>query len=356
MRVGLIYIDALQDGGYPRDVRWLAGQLADLGLGVSLVAGEGPCRDGLNQVDVVGPSNVHALVPSLDILHIWGVFSPQQLWIAQRLTQVATHVISPVAHLMGAHIRRRWWKKVPYLLAVRPILHRFRAAAHLFSQVESEGATRFIRPVTKFEASLGIFPAPLETRSPEAELGDYLLFLGRNDIYQKGMDLLLLAYAAAVAEGLEIPLRIAGQPVGTSTRILRKLIERLGLSRHVQLIGGVSDAQKWRLLANARCLVFPSRWDGPPRPIREAIAMGTPVIVTSGTNLAGLVNETGAGAGVEFRKEQMTNRLLETMDEPTCRAWLNGVQQLRRTLAWPTVARRYRDGYDLTVRRHHLTG
>jgi glycosyltransferase involved in cell wall biosynthesis len=349
MRLGLLYVDALGNGGYPRDVRWLAGHLAELGVAVTLAADRGPRTDGLEGVEIVRPDELRSLASTLDILHIWGIFLPRQFWISRGLATKARFVISPMGHLIGPHIRRRWWKKVPYLLAMRPLLAGWDTAAHLFSQAELEGARRFLRPVTQFEASLGVFPPPAEAGRRPGHAGDYVLFLGRNDLYQKGIDLLLVGYAAAVEHGLELPLRIAGQPAGNSTEILGRGIRKLGLSRQVEILGEVSEAEKWGLLTHARCLAFLSRWDGPPRPIREAIAVGTPVVVTPGTNLAALVNDTGAGQAVEFRAEDVARGLLKGRSEATVRAWGEGAVRLRDSLSWPEVARRYLDGYEAIV-------
>jgi glycosyltransferase involved in cell wall biosynthesis len=346
VRLGLVYVDALGEGGYPRDVRWLAGHLANLGVTVSLVTKPGPRSDGLDAVQVFRPDELDSLASSLDILHIWGIFLPQQFWISRRLITKSRLVISPMGHLIGPQIRRRWWKKLPYLLAMRPLFARWRAVAHLFSQEELEGARRFLRPVRQFEASLGTFPAPPGAVRAPGTFGDHVLFLGRNDVYQKGMDLLLAGYAAAVEQGLDLPLRIAGQPAGNSTRILRRHIEKLGLSKRVQLLGTVSEAEKWRLLTQARCLAFLSRWDGPPRPIREAIAVGTPVVVTPGTNLAELVEASGAGAAVRFRAEEVARELLGSANEVTAHTWIRGALRLREILSWTSVAKKYLDGYE----------
>jgi glycosyltransferase involved in cell wall biosynthesis len=345
MRVGLLYVDAQAEGGYPRDVRALAGHLAGLGATVTLVTEPGPRTDGLEGVEVARPDRLGWMVSAFDILHVWGVFLPNQLRMTRRVAGETRLVISPMGHLIRPHVRRKRWKKVPYLRAIRPIVARWRATAHLFSEVEREGARRYLRPAMEFEASLGIFPAPPGAQAEPAGGGDYLLFIGRNDVYQKGMDLLLGGYASAVGRGLDMPLRIAGQPAGNSTQFLRRQIKSLGLSGRVELVGPVSEQEKWRLLRQARCLVFLSRWDGPPRPIREAISVGTPVLVSPGTNLHSLVNETGAGAGVAFQRDAVARGLVQSGDEATVETWRDGAERLRHVLDWSTVARRYLEGY-----------
>jgi len=354
MKVALVYLDALAGGGYPQDVRWLAGALADTGTSVEVVAKDGPHRDGLGAANIIGPGQFRSTPDEYDLVHLWGIFLPRQFFLCRRLWGRRKYVISPIGHLMTPHLRRSWWKKLPYLVAIQPMLVRNRHVAHFFSDAEAnDGGRRFLHGVAEFEASLGVFPAPVPapaaTGGGAATPGDYLLFFGRNDIYQKGMDNMLAGYATAVTHGLRLPLVIAGQPHDGSDRALPRIVSKLGLTDRVELLGEVSEERKWELLYGARCLVFLSRWDGPPRPIREAIAAGTPTVVSSGTNMASLIREARAGLGVGKGNERVASGLLEAQDEATAMLWRVGAATLRGQLSWEAVAHRYREGYDLAL-------
>jgi glycosyltransferase involved in cell wall biosynthesis len=350
MRVGILYLDALAPGGYPRDVRWVAGHLSQAGVDVSLFTHPGAHRESLDDVEILRPDQLASTAGRLDLIHLWGIFIPQQLWLARRVARTTPIVFSPMGHLIAAHLRRRWWKKAPYLAAIRPVVSRWRPVAHLFSAVERPGANRFLRPVMDFEATLGVFPASGAAARDVDEEGDYILFFGRNDVYQKGIDLLLKGYALARKRSLDLPLRIAGQPAGNSTAVLRRHVADLDLSGHVTVLGSVTDSQKWGLLKSARCLAFLSRWDGPPRPIREALAVGTPVMVTPGTNLASLVAEASAGIVVDPRPEDIAQGLEEAASDANTSAWRHGAVRLRDELSWPAVVERYVAGYESTLR------
>jgi glycosyltransferase involved in cell wall biosynthesis len=235
---------------------------------------------------------------------------------------------------------------------MQPILVRNRHVAHFFSEAEAnDGGRRFLHGAARFEASLGVFPAPATPSDRAAAPDDYLLFFGRNDIYQKGMDNLLAGYAVAVSRGLRLPLVIAGQPNDGSARLLQRMVTDLGLTGRVELLGEVSEEQKWLLLRGARCLAFLSRWDGPPRPIREAIAAGTPTVVSRGTNMASIIRGAGAGLAVGTGNDEVADCFLEAQDEATALSWRAGAVALQRELSWEAVADRYRAGYDLTLSR-----
>jgi glycosyltransferase involved in cell wall biosynthesis len=339
----MLYLDALQGGGYPRDIRWLAGALARRGLSVSLVAKPGPFRDGLDSVGLVSPRHFGIRARDADVVHVWTLFVPGQLRLWRKLSKDVPLVVSPAAHLMTAHLKRRWWKKLPYLAVMQPTFHRLRPVAHLFSDREKAGAKQWLRSSRYFEASMGLYPVAPAVRA--ADSADYLLFLGRNDVYQKGIDVLVKGYAEARRLGLSLPLVIAGQPYRNSHSVLREIAADLKVTRWVDLMGEVSEIEKTQLIAGARCFVFLSRWDGPPRPIREAIALGTPVVISWETNLAAIVEAAGAGKAVGLGTHQVATALLECESEASLKTWQTGVSSLRNDLTWDRVGEQYDSGY-----------
>lgn len=349
MKIALLYLDALRPGGYPRDVRWLASALARKGHEVSLIVRSGRETDGLEGVEVVAPRRFASLRSSLDVIHSWGLFVPMQMAVdlmeRKRGREVST-VISPLAQLMPLHIGRSPWKKIPYLALLRPTLKRWKQVAHFFSEEEYWASLQYLEPRAHFEASMGLFPTGAGSLDGP---GDYFLFFGRNDITQKGLDVLIEGYRHALRQGNQIPLLIAGHSERGSAAYWRSVARDPELSPFIELVGEVTEDVRTRLLQRARCLVFPSRWDGPPRPVREAIALGTPVIVTNGTNMGKLVETYDAGALAALEPSSIADSLLEATDLPTVTRWRGGVADLRERLSWERVADDYLAGYDLAL-------
>lgn len=80
---------------------------------------------------------------------------------------------------------------------------------------------------------------------------EYVLFLGRIEVDQKGLDLLLRAYSLA-RETIRIPLVIAGTGTENEMKKLHKLISGLGLEGSVQLVGKINgDSAKKELFQKA---------------------------------------------------------------------------------------------------------
>jgi len=100
---------------------------------------------------------------------------------------------------------------------------------------------------------------------------EFILFIGRFDIGQKGIDLLLHAYAKA-SKKIKYPLVIAG--LGPDEAKIRALIMQLGLEKKVTFMGAAYGDLKSDLLARAVLVAMPSRHEGFSLFSLEALASG----------------------------------------------------------------------------------
>lgn len=102
-----------------------------------------------------------------------------------------------------------------------------------------------------------------------------VLFLGH--LYRdKGVYDLVDAFANEARPGFRLVL--AGE--GPEAHGLRRQVEELGLDSTVELPGWVGPEAKAGLLANTACFVLPSRYEGLPLALLEAMLSGVPIVAT----------------------------------------------------------------------------
>ncbi|HEX6925489.1 MAG TPA: glycosyltransferase [Longimicrobiaceae bacterium] len=119
---------------------------------------------------------------------------------------------------------------------------------------------------------------PPEFTAVQREEADHFLFYGRLDIYQKGLDTLLAAFARFRADHPGFRLVIAGR--GKDEAELVEMIRESGLASAVELIPRPARAQVLTLMAGALAMVMPSRLEGLPMAPAEAMAAAVPVIAS----------------------------------------------------------------------------
>jgi glycosyltransferase involved in cell wall biosynthesis len=234
-------------------------------------------------------------IKCVSAIHLHSVFRPENHWVA-RLG--LPFVVSPHngynADLLKA--RSRWKKLVAASLWERADLNR----AHRILALNA----RECRDLGAYGAKVPTLPLPnvldpslLAQSSTATPPGDAWVFLGRLDVQVKGLDNLLAGFAqfrkSRAYRGNRLV--IAGPDVRGGSALLRRMAARLGIADSVDFPGPKYDREKVELFESAALFLHPSRSEGLPYAVLEALAYGRPVMITQSTNLAEVVLEYGAG-------------------------------------------------------------
>lgn len=122
--------------------------------------------------------------------------------------------------------------------------------------------------VTVIPNSVDVFPVD----EGQIGRGNHILFLGRIDIWHKGLDLLTAAYSRA---SIAMPLLIAGDGTRSDER---KLSGMVGKCDGVQWLGRVDGERKHDLLQRSAFVVMPSRHEPFGLSALEGMAYGKPIV------------------------------------------------------------------------------
>lgn len=287
------------------------------------------------------------------VIHIHGLWEEVQCRAA-RVAQAhrKPYLIRPCGMLDPWSLAQGRWKKSLYLrLRLRSVLDGA-AAIHFTTHTEGE-LTRPLRlrapalvepnglsleeyaslpPPGTFRLRHGIHPGRL-----------LLLFLSRLHP-KKGLDLLLPAFARLVGDSLLV---IAGPDQNDYRATLAAEVARLGLDGRVLFTGMLQGVEKLAALADADLFVLPSYQENFGVAVIEALAAGTPVVLSDQVNIHAEVYAAGVGGVVPTRVEPLAAELQRWLDSGELRraASSRAVPFVRERFGWDRIAQRWAGHY-----------
>jgi glycosyltransferase involved in cell wall biosynthesis len=159
-----------------------------------------------------------------------------------------------------------------------------------------------------------------------------LIFVGSLEQYYKGPDLLVRAVAASVARGLDLQLTIVGD--GRLRPALDALVHELHCHDRVRFAGQRASADVYALLDAADLFVLPSRTEGLPRAMIEAMARGLPCIGSDAGGIPELLKPDAIVARGDA--VALADKIGEVISDPT-RMTRMAAENLDRAAAFRTA-------------------
>jgi glycosyltransferase involved in cell wall biosynthesis len=335
------------DGGPPEMLRQLAANYYAIGDTLEVVTLDDPKADYLEKckfpVHALGPQTgsyglsrpllrwLEANVSRFDLVVINSVwlFPAVAAWRAAKKAKVPFVVFTHGA--LDVFFKRRYPLKHMKKMVYWPLQYRILkdAAAVLFtSDLERELALESFRPngwtsvvvpygTNRPEGEPAMQAEAFYAQVPALRERRFVLFLSR--IHEKkGCDMLVDAFAAVAEEYPDVDLVIAGPDQSGLQAGLQERAAQAGLSNRVVWPGMLQGPAKYGAFRAAEAFCLPSHQENFGIVVAEALACGTPVLISNQVNIWQEIEESAVGlveADTVAGTEQLLRRWLQMPDE-----------------------------------------
>jgi glycosyltransferase involved in cell wall biosynthesis len=293
---------------------------------------------------------LRAELKNFDVVHIFGLYDLLGPGTAAECrTQKIPYIVEPIGMYVPI-VRNLWLKRMYHLLLGREMMA---GASLVVATAEQERAELVSGGIAMDKILLrrnGVdSPAALperdhfRTKLKIPATANLVLFLGRLS-EKKSPDLLLKAFSVATASGAlterRADLAFVGPDEGGMKARLARMAKGLGLSERVHFSDPLEGPAKWEAYRDADIFVLPSQNENFGNSAAEAVATGTPVIVTDQCGIAPLLKDV-AGLVVKHDEKELSGALARLLrDNALFTKLKEGCRIAYRQLGWeePLVA------------------
>ncbi|MBL4697606.1 MAG: glycosyltransferase [Phycisphaerales bacterium] len=256
---------------------------------------------------------LRTIIDQYDVVHLHSMWSPVNPAVASICKAIAKpYVLSVHGMLDDWCMSQRKLKKIIYMKSMGRNLLRDASVIHCTAQAELDQASAWFTP------SKGcVVPLPFDLEEykemPEPALAyeafDQLdpdlpkvLFLSRIH-YKKGVDRLIQASALLAKRGIKHQLVIAGTGDEPYVSEMKALAKSTGVDGHTYFLGFASGQAKIALFGECDVFALPTSQENFGFVFFEALAAGTTVLTTKGTDTWAEIEQSGGGVIVENTPE-----------------------------------------------------
>jgi glycosyltransferase involved in cell wall biosynthesis len=323
----------------------------------------------------LGPSDRHNKRHLLETIerfrpqigHIKSLWTPFHAFAASALQKLKIpYIVEPGGHLHHYVLRHRFAGKKTN------IYHNLRKAFYQkFVDLPLCRKAAGIRALSEFEAKdfqkrfglaskvipLGFNPEwvtgqRLKAAFPEKDKPLRVNYLGRLDIPQKGLDLVIKSMAILRKRGLDhfFTVRISGPDVCGSTEKLRQMINEHDL-QNIKIESGCFGEEKNEFFRNTDIFLHLSRMEEMAKLAREATGAGVPVLASLESNYGDWIQKEGSGLAASLEEEAIIEKLSMCVEkrslikELSSNAWIHA-----NKYSWDFVIGQLVDFYKSIVR------
>jgi glycosyltransferase involved in cell wall biosynthesis len=343
-------------------VRGWCAALSSAGADVTLLVDREGCRVPVPEnvscrpIDHVGsgrwrrPRNLRAFLGPSDILVLHGGWTAANVIAARQARQRG------LPYVMTAHgayadevVRRGRIRKLLWWVIFERRLVKDALAVHVFFREELR--SRLLRS-TASQALVAPTGCSLLQGLAWKGGGGYLLWLGRFDPVNKGLDLLLRGLSL-IEETSRPRVRMHGPDWKGKRSAVEKLVRDLHLSDWVEVGDAVYGSVKQDALVQTDGFVYPSRWEAFGMALAEAASIGVPTLSTP-TYLGKLLAQAEATVLVDADPESVAAGLRRLSSPSAVDVGRRGQEMIRANLSWQQAASKWLQQVESMIRENDL--
>ena len=287
----------------PGDEVGVARQLESAGVGVTVV---GPVKGRKDERRALATGPLDEAVRAADVVHVHALWEEVQYLAARACRRIGRpYVFTPHGMLDSWSLRQRWAKKRLYRWLRLDRELRGAAAFHTTSEAERREVEALGLGPPVIVEPLGIDMAEFEALPPRGgfraryrQIGDrpLVVFLGR--VHPgKGVEYLIPALAQPGAR--DVVLAVVGPDSKGYLAEMRKLADVQGVADRVVFTGMAVGAERIPPLVDADLFALPSDHENFGVSAVEALAAGTPVLLSNQVNIFSELLDAGVALVVE---------------------------------------------------------
>ena len=252
-----------------------------------------------------------------DVVVFEGFYEPKEPKFAKELRKNhIPYIIIPRGSLthQAMNNHAKWKKRIAHLLIFDRYVHKATAIQYLTQDEYRDSGDNWNK--CHYILPNG-FSTPSRTKQTFSKEGIKATFIGRLDMYHKGIDVLLDACEVMQKELREACFSICFYgPRKYQHDLIQQTISEKGLQDFITMGGEITGKPKEELLLDSDLFVLTSRFEGHPMGLIEALAYGVPAIVTPGSNMAKEIREANAGWTCEdVTVDKITKMLRQVISE-----------------------------------------
>jgi len=182
-------------------------------------------------------------------------------------------------------------------------------------------------------------------------------FIGRKDIYHKGLDFLIEACMIAKEQLKDkVRVNIYGPEADSKVSSVSQMIDQCGVGDFVHNFPAVFGEDKKKVYANTDVFVLTSRFEGQPVAILESWASGVPTLVTPGANVAAECTENNCGWAIEADSKAIADKLIYLINnrEEIKQYAKNAYLYAQKMYSWENVGKLYHAEYQKILNTNNV--